>query len=141
MKIDIINLIAKASQHIIICRPTNMEPQGFGSGCIIQYKESRFLLLVAHVTDYDGLATCIETGLPAKDLQTPLYSVGSMCYFDTYTVSQHIKEIEIKKFEDLNLNFDETLDLTFCELKEEFPLLQPEWDFGPYQIESGPKFI
>jgi hypothetical protein len=36
-----------------------MEPQGFGSGCIIQYKERRFLLSVAHVTDIDGLATCI----------------------------------------------------------------------------------
>jgi hypothetical protein len=139
MKMDIINLIAKASQHIIMCRPSDMEPQGFGSGCIIQYKGRRFLLSVAHVTDVDGLATCIETGLPATDLQTPLYSVGSMCYFDTYTVPQNIKELEIKKFEDLDINFDETLDITFCELKEEFPILQPEWDFGAYKIDRGPK--
>jgi hypothetical protein len=139
MIMDTINLIAKASQHIIMCRPTDMEPMDFGSGCIVKYKDRKFLLSVAHVTDYEGLATCLETGLPSKDLQTPLYSVGSMCYFDTYIVPDNIKQLEIKKFEDLNLKFDETLDVTFCEIKEEFPLLQPEWDFGAYKIESGSK--
>lgn len=54
---DIINLLANASQHIIMCRPSDMEPQGFGSGCFIQYKDRRLLLSAAHVTDYDGLAT------------------------------------------------------------------------------------
>lgn len=136
---DIINLIAKSSQHLIMCRPSDMEPMGFGSGCIVKYKDRMFLLSVAHVTDKDKLATCIETGLPPKDLQTPLYSVGAMCYFDMYKVPDNIKEIEVKKFEDLNLTFDETLDITFCELKEEIPLLQPEWDFGAYKIEKGPK--
>ena len=122
-----------------MCRPHDMEPMGFGSGCLVLYKDRKFLLSVAHVTDYDGLATCIETGLPPKDLQAPLYSIGSMCYFDTFKVPNNIKEIEVKRFADLNLNFDETLDITFCEVKEEFSLLQPEWDFGAYKIESGPK--
>lgn len=136
---DIINLIAKSSQHLIMCRPSDMEPMGFGSGCIVLYKERKFLLSVSHVTDHDDLGTCIETGLESKDLQTPLYSVGSMCYFDSYKVPANILEQEIKSFEDLGLDFDETLDITFCEIREEVPLLQPEWDFGAYKIEKGVK--
>ena len=85
MKMDILNLIAKASQHIIMCRPSDMEPQRFGSGCIIQYKGRRFLLSVAHVTDIDDLATCIETGLPALDLKH-LYIRLAVCAISTLTM-------------------------------------------------------
>lgn len=136
---DIINLIAKSSQHIIMCRPSDMEPMGFGSGCIVQYNNKKYLLSVAHVTDIDNYGACVETGLPPKDLQTPLYSVGSLCYFDSYKVSSNLSQIEIEKIEDLGLEFDETLDITFCEIKEDFPIIQPEWEFGAYKIESGPK--
>lgn len=122
-----------------MCRPGDMEPMSFGSGCLVQYNDRKYLLSVAHVTDIENYGACIETGLPSKDLQTPLYSVGSLCYFDSYKVSSHISQIEIMKIEDLGLEFDETLDVTFCEIKEEFPIIQPEWDFEGYKIEAGPK--
>lgn len=136
---DIINLIAKSSLHLIMLRPSDKEPMGFGSGCIVSYKKRFFLLSVAHVTDIDGLATCIETNQLFADLHTPLYSVGAMCYFDQYKLPKDKNLKEIKTFEDLTTNFDETLDITFCEIKENITLLQPEWDLGAYKIEKGEK--
>jgi hypothetical protein len=32
---DIINLIVKSCQHIVMCRANDMEPIAFGSGCIV----------------------------------------------------------------------------------------------------------
>jgi hypothetical protein len=136
---DIINLIARSSVHIIMTKPASLEPEGFGSGCIVKYRDRFFLVSVAHVTDIKGLETCIETNLPSKDLQTPLYCVGSMMYFDEYKVSEDIKRQEIKTFEDLNASYDDTLDVTFCEVKEHINQLQPEWDFGKFVIYKGPK--
>lgn len=136
---DIINLIAKSSLHIIMVRPSDNEPMAFGSGCIVSYKGRYFLLSVAHVTDINGLTTCIETNQPPVDLHTPIYSVGTMCYFDEYKIPKDKKLEEIKAFEELLVNFDDTLDVTFCEIKQHITLLQPEWDFGAYKIEKGEK--
>lgn len=134
---DFINLIARSSIHIIMVRPPGIEPEGFGSGCVVVYKGRKFLLSVEHVTNIDGLATCIETNLPSKDLQTPIYSVGSMCYFDQYKLPKEIKTQEIKSFEELKTFYDDTLDVTFCELKDDVLLLQPEWEFGSFIIYKG----
>jgi hypothetical protein len=136
---DIINLIAKASQHLLVCRPSDLKPMRHGSGCIVLYKNRKFLLTVAHVTDHEGEATCIETGLPTEELQTPIYSVGAMCYVDLYKVPPDVRQREIRRFEDLSLMFDETLEISFCEIKEDIAIIQPEWDFGAYKIVKGPK--
>ncbi len=136
---DIINLIAKSSLQLMMVKPGTNVPTAFGSGCIVRYKERWFLLSVAHVTDIDGLATCIETNQQSVDLQTPVYSVGAMCYFDQYKIPKSKKIEEIKGLEDLLVNYNETLDITFCEIKENITLLQPEWDFGTYKIEKGEK--
>lgn len=131
---DIINLIAKASIQVFAVNSFNI-PKEFGSGCIVTYNEKHYLLSVAHVTNINGHAACIETGLEPLNNETPLYCVGSMCYFDSYKVTG----LEKGKFEDLGFDFDETLDITFCELKDQVPLEQPEWDFGAYKIEKGEK--
>lgn len=136
---DIINLIAKSSLHIIVANPGDMEPQSFGSGCIAHYNKRYFLLSVAHVTDIKDAATFIETNLPVKDLQSPLYSVGAMRYFDEYKIPGDDSLKNIGSVEDLSKYYDDTLDITFCEIKEQVELLQPEWDFGTYKISKGNK--
>jgi len=137
---DIINLIGKSSHHILAVDPgEGKEPESWGSGCIVKYKNRLFVLSVAHVTDIDGKIVCLETNQQTEGLQSKLYHVGSLCYFDTYKVPDNVHELEIKAFEDLNLTFDETLDITFCELKENIEFLQPEWDFGAYKVDAGVK--
>lgn len=136
---DIINLIVKSCQHIVMCRANDMEPTAFGSGCIVVYHDRKYLLSVAHVTDIEHSGACIDTGLPPVNLQTPLYSVGSMCYFDSYRTNKDLEATIIKELEDLDLEFDETLEVTFCEIKEDFQIFQPQYDFGSYTIEPGPK--
>jgi hypothetical protein len=138
-KKEIINLIVKSSLHLIMLRPSDKEPMNFGSGCIVLYKARYFLLSVAHVTNINDLATCIETNLQTVGLNIPLYSVGAMCYFDQYEFPKNTNPDEIKTFEDLKVDFDETLDISFCEIKEQITLLQQEWDFGVFKIESGEK--
>ena len=56
------------------------------------------------------------------------------CHVTQPTLSAGIKELE-----DLDLEFDETLEVTFCEIKEDFQIFQPQYDFGSYTIEPGPK--
>ncbi|WP_160144180.1 hypothetical protein [Chryseolinea soli] len=64
-----------------------------------------------------------------------------MRYFDAYYLPTDLKDVEIKEIEDFNLIFDETLDITFCELKTIPPILQPAWDFGAFKIEGGSKAV
>lgn len=135
---DILNAIAKSSIHIIMVEPGSILPKAFGSGCIVQYKERRFLVSVAHVTDLAGLQACVETNQPVVEGKTPLYCVGAMCYFDQYKTDL---PVQIFSAEDLFKNFEETLEITFCEIKETIELLQPEWDFKLFKIDAGEKII
>lgn len=135
---NILNALAKSSIHILMIEPTTKEPLAFGSGCLVQYKERNFLLSVAHVTDINGLATCIETNQPQMEGKTPLYSVGAMCFFDQYKTDIPVQIFSVK---DLFNNLQETLEVTFCEIKEDIQLLQPEWDFKAFKIDTGEKII
>jgi hypothetical protein len=138
-QMDIVNLIAKSSLHLLISNPNTMTPESFGSGCIVFYKDRYFLLSVSHVTDLENAAVFIETNQPPnEDLQTPLYGVGQMCYFDEFTVPND-KLNEINNFEDLTNFPSNTLDITFCEIKQNVTFLQPEWNFGYCKIEKGDK--
>ena len=124
---DIINLIGKSSHHVLVVDPgEGKAPSSFGSGCIVKYKGRYYVLSVAHVTNIEGKIACLETNQETEGLQSKLYHVGNLCYFDSYRAPENIDELEIKAFEDLNLTFDEMLDVTFCELKEEVQFLQPE---------------
>lgn len=136
---DLITLIASSSLHLIVVNKQDKTPVGFGSGFLVRYKERTFLISVAHVTNYENTETWIETNMPATDQGTPFYHVGSMCFFDQYHVPADVRLDEIKAFEDLKLTYDKTLDITFCEIKENLYLIQPEWNFGAYQIAKGLK--
>lgn len=137
---DILNLIAKASHHILAVNPDQTkEPESWGSGCLVKYQGRFFVLSVAHVTDLENKIACLETNQKVEGLKSKMYHVGGMVYFDSYKIPENIHELEIKQFEDLNLEFDETLDVTFCELKEQVDFIQPEWDFGAYKIYRGKK--
>ncbi|MCC9063719.1 hypothetical protein [Flavobacterium piscisymbiosum] len=136
-----LDVIVKASIPLIVVSPGDLEPEGFGSGCIVRHRERLFLLSVAHVTDYEGKSTCIITNQLPKDGKGVIYSVGAMCFFDEYKLAKDQILEEIQSLDDLLQNFNETLDVTFCEIKEPIELIQPETDFIYHKIEKGRKII
>ena len=135
------NLLAKSTLHLLMVEPKSVKPEAFGSGCLVQYQNRVFLLSVAHVTDLSGLQTCIETNQPPVNQTSPLYCVGAMSYFDEYTLSKGVKPEHIRSVEELLANREGTLDVTFCEIKENIDLLQPGWDFGGVKIDAGRKVM
>lgn len=140
-RLNLLDFIAKSSIHVVVARASDLLPVSFGSGCIVQYKNRMFLLSVAHVTDLEGTVTLLETNLPSKNLQTPFYQVGAMCYFDQFKVPKSGMEQKITAIEDINAKYDKTLDITFCEIKENVDFLQPEWDLGAFKIRAGRKIF
>lgn len=138
---NLLNFIVKSSLNIILANPTSMDPVAFGSGCIVHYKDRIFLLSVAHVTDVEGMATFIETNLPTNGLNSTLYSVGGLNYFAQFHIPPDVSLQGIKGIEELFLEFDKTLDITFCEIKENISLLQPELIFGEFKIDAGAKIF
>ncbi|MFT5779789.1 MAG: hypothetical protein ACI837_002748 [Crocinitomicaceae bacterium] len=141
LKLGLIDVINMASVELVMVVPETKEPEGYGSGCIVRYRDRTFLLSAAHVTDYEGLATCIVTHQAPEDGKSKLYSVGAMRYFDEYKVSRDIILEEIKSLDELLTNFNETIDLTFCELTESPDLIQPERDFEFNNVEVGKKIM
>jgi hypothetical protein len=96
-----------------------MKPRGFGSGCLIKYKNRLFFISVRHVTDAQDLSTFLETNQPSVNDQTPLWGpIGGLCYFDMFKLSPDAKELKIKQFEDLLNNPQERVDITFAEIKK-----------------------
>ena len=139
--LDYINFVTAASQQIVIVEADTIRPVAFGSGCIVYYKDRTFLLSVAHVTNIGRYGACIETNLPPQEGKSEIYSVGSMCYFDQYKLPRNFSQLDIKGFQDLGAFFDKTLDITFCEVKEDITILQPGIDFGSYKVTKGHKII
>nr|WP_315240105.1 hypothetical protein [uncultured Flavobacterium sp.] len=138
---SVLDVIVKASIPLIIVSPDNMEPEAFGSGCIVKHRDRLFLLSVAHVTDYEDKTTCIITNQPPKNGKGVIYSVGAMCYYDEYKLEKDQKLEEIQSLDNLLKDFNETLDVTFCEIKEPVELIQPETDFIYHKVEKGKKII
>lgn len=135
------NLAAMASVPLVMMAPGVLKPEGFGSGCMVSYKGRFFFLSVAHVTDLEGLATYIQTNQPPQDGKSPAYGVGAMRYYDIYKVPSGVFEQGIKEFEELLTDFEETLDVTFCEISQPIEVVQPEWDFGAYKVDKGYKVV
>lgn len=142
LTVDYPNLLARSTVHLLIVEPTTVEPKGFGSGCFVHYKERIFLLSVAHVTDLSGLQTCIETNQPPADNTMPLYGPGTMAYVDEYRVKVPLLE-SVASIEDILGDRIETLDVTFCEVKDFNPtmFLQPALDNGQIKIDAGQKIV
>ena len=139
---DIINLTVKASYQLYVVDPETIEPDFFGNGCIVNYQGRSFLLSVRHVTDKRDRAVCIQTNQPPEeDLQSSLYSVGSLCYFDEYRLPENIHDIEFQNIEELQAksNKEPDLDIAFCEIKDDVECIQPEFNFGEFRIDRGHK--
>lgn len=137
---NIMELIVKASYQIWMVVPSTIEPTSFGSGCIVNYQDRSFLLTVAHVTDKDKAACIVTNQPPEGGLASKLYSVGPLCYFDEYTLPENIHEMEVQNFEELQAQSSGgRLDIAFCELKEKVKCIQPELDFGEFNIHRGCK--
>lgn len=142
LTVDYPNLLARSTVHLFIVEPTTVEPKSFGSGCFVHYKERVFLLSVAHVTDLTGLQTCIGTNQPPVGNTMPLYCPGTMAYVDEYRVKGPLPE-SITSIEDILGDRIETLDVTFCEVKDFNPamFLQPALDNGQIKIDAGQKIV
>ena len=136
---DILNALARASIPLVVVKPPDYEPLGFGSGCLVNYKNRQFLLSVEHVANIKGAGLCIMTYMPTTGLQTKLYSVGSTWYFDQYKLPKNASHHGIATMEELAKFYDETLDITFCEIKEHVEMIQPEWVFPEFTIYKGPR--
>ena len=139
---DIINLIVKASYPLYVVDPETIEPDSFGSGCIVNYQERSFLLSVRHVIDQRDKIVCIQTNQPPKEgLQSILHHVGPLCYFDEYRLPENIHDMEFQKLEELQKKSDieSDLDIAFCEIKDNVECIQPEWHFGEFRIHRGHK--
>jgi hypothetical protein len=117
-------------------------PKGLGSACIVRYQDTNVLLTVAHVTNVEA-ATCLFTGQPVKNNQTPLYSVGAMNYLETF---------DIIKFEDQLLKLQENsgkkeeidfglVDFSYVIIGDNVKLLQRKTDLGTFTIKAGKKSI
>lgn len=138
---SVLDVIVKGSIPLIVVSPDNLEPEGFGSGCIVKHRDRLFLLSVAHVTNHRENTTCIITNQPPKNGQGIIYSVGAMCYYDEYKLTEDQKLEEVQSLDDLLKDFSGTLDVTFCEIKEPVELIQPETDFIYHKVEKGKKII
>lgn len=133
--------MVRSSLQLAIVEPNTIEPKEFGSGCIVKYRDKLFLISVAHVTDHEGLSTCIVTNQSRVNNQTPLYSVGAMNYFDEYQVPRDKLLEEIQSIDELLRDFKETIDFTFCEIKESIELIQPEIIFDFHTIDKSEKLM
>ena len=134
---NLINLIAKSSVHLIVFEKQTNKPIQYGSGCIASYKNKLFAISVNHVTQIRGKETytLIETGLPSKDGQTPYYRLGELVYFDVFKAHG----IDTGDFNQMTFSKEEPLDITFTTLKDEVFLKQKGFTYYGQEITEGQK--
>lgn len=133
-------LAVRSSVQVLQANPNDHKPIGFGSGCVIRYRDRTFLISVSHVTNKDDLVTYLETNLPSDPITgTITQPVEGMCYFDILKLDGE----SIEKIEDFEafLNSGKRLDISFGEIKQFVPLLQPALVYGGLVVEEGPKVV
>jgi len=135
-----LDLMVQQSVELLVVKGENLEPISCGTGCIVKYREKFFVLTVAHVTDFEEASTCIVLNKKPENGHTPMYCAGTMNYFDEFNVKEE-KLAEIRGLDDLLSDFNETIDVSFCELKELFEIVQPEIDFGVHKVEKSLKMF
>ena len=131
-------LAIKSSIQIYQANQRVMKPEGFGTGCIVNYLGHTLLLSVSHVTNDDGLTTFLETNLPPEGITTPLKPIGGLVWYDVFKVTEGM---DLTDFEYLIENKAERIDVTFAKLTEQFELKQPAIDFKYFKIEEGDKLM
>jgi hypothetical protein len=137
-----IGKIIRSTVHIIMSEPITMLPIGIGSGCIAEYKDKQILLTVAHVTNKKA-GTCIISGQPSVNGQTPLYSVGAMNYLGTYDITKYEEQIEILKnkpdrIEEIDFGL---IDFSYATLIHKADFIQKEIKFKGFTIKKGKKLL
>ncbi len=128
-------LIVRASIQVFQLDPATQMPVSFGSGCLVMYLGRTFFVSVSHVTDYNGLVTCLETNRPPDERGQILSPVGGICYFDQLKFKEGTS---LQDFEAL-ASTGKRLDIAFAELKDTIELLQPAIDFPAFRVEAGEK--
>lgn len=134
------DVIVRSSVQVFLANPSDMRPVGFGSGCILQHRDRYFFVSVRHVTDYEGLTTFLETGIPSEEEGQSGYMlqpIGGLFTFDLFKKSN---ATAVTQFQDL-ISKGEKLDITFAEIRHNIELRQPALDFGAFKIEDGYKMI
>ncbi|HEX8528897.1 MAG TPA: hypothetical protein VF646_02705, partial [Cytophagales bacterium] len=120
----IVDVIVQSSVQVLVVNKEGLKPNRFGTGCILKYKDRFFLFTAAHVTDVHEASTCIVTNQPNANKQMALYSLGAMNYFDEYS-TRNIMIEEVRSLDELLKDFEGTVDVAFCELKEKVEIIQP----------------
>ncbi|BEV05018.1 hypothetical protein [Chryseobacterium gambrini] len=128
-------LTVLSSIQIYQADPKIMKPDGFGTGCIVNYLGQTFLLSVSHVTNNDGLTTFLETNLPPENNTVPLKPIGGFIWYDIFHIPESISTAEFKDI----ITEGERIDFTFSKLTERFELKQPAMNFGSFEVEEGDK--
>jgi hypothetical protein len=124
-------IIIRSSIQVFIAKKDHPRPEGFGSGCIIEYLDRKFFVSVSHVTDIDDLVTFLETNQPDRDGKGPILKpVTGICYFDQLQVTEGMS---MQDFDSM-LEKGKRLDICFAEIKDDVELLQPEMDFGTFKV-------
>lgn len=130
-------IMVRSSIQVFMADPNLPKPEAFGSSCLLTYQDRLFFISVFHVTNYN-LTTYLETNLPPNEIGPLLQPVSGLCSFDLFKFT---KDMNILDFEDLLQKPQETLDITFAEIKQTLPLLQTEMDFGAFKVNAGNKII
>jgi hypothetical protein len=125
----------RTSIQVFMADKNNPKPQGFGSGCIINYLDRKFFVTVSHVTNLDGLTAMLETNQPFDERGPILKPIGGICTFDLIQVKP---DMNLNDFTEI-LEQGKTLDIAFAEIKDEIKLLQPEMDFGAFKVNASEK--
>lgn len=128
-------IIVRSSIQVFLAKVDHSKPEGFGSGCVIEYLNRRFFVSVSHVTDMDDLTTFLETNQPFDEKGPILQPIGGICYFDQLKVTE---TMSLADFEAM-LEKGKRLDICFAEIKEPVDLLQPEMDFGSFKVPASNK--
>ena len=136
---NLLNLIAKSSIHLIVFNRATNEPIQFGSGCLVKYRDKLIVLSVNHVTQIEGVDTytLIETGLPPVEGESPFYSTGGLIYFDTLRVNG----IETGDLRQMTYSEEEPLDITFTSIPEDIQIIQKPFEYLGEAITEEGKII
>ena len=134
---NLLNLIARSTVHLVIMDKATHEPVRYGSGCVVKYRNKLIVLSVDHVTRIRGLQTyaLIETGGPAKDGQISWYSTGGLVCFDQFK----LEGIGTGDLSRVTISEEDPLDVTFTAVKDDIVLMQKGFIYYGEEIEGGQK--
>lgn len=127
-----------SSIQLFMANPKHLKPEVFGSGCIINYKNSQYLLSVFHNIKYEEMQLLIETNWPPDGKTTPVIPLGNFVHFD---LLQFAGDADAKELLELIEKGGEKLDITFAKIQSlQAPgPLQEKLVIDEFSFERSPK--